>query len=373
MKKILILYATYGSGHKTIAEYIKKYFEESGKYECMTLDLMAYSVPIIGMFSKKISEFLMFRFPFIWSLVYFSFDNKLAAYISGKTSSGIFKNIKLKKIISDFNPDITIATHFYGTDIIYNYNKKKIINSKIVTIVTDYYAHNFWTAHLKNMDAIIVSDLQEKLYLWSRGYKFGNIYTSGIPILPNFGDNLDREKILNKLKINNGKKNVLFFVCGGNGSLYNLIYFKEILKNNYNCNVLLIAGKNKTAYNKACSYVKRYSCKNVKVFGFVTNVNEFYKISDFVVTKPGGAQVTECLFFNKPMLLVKSNGGQEDANSRYLKKKGYAKKAWNRVNFNRYFKELLNDNYRNKMIKKISERDHTISMKKLYEIVERLK
>ena len=87
MKKILILYATYGNGHKTVAEYIKKYFEETKEYKCLAIDLISYSIPIVGTFSKKTSEFLMTRLPLIWSLLYFSFNNKLTAYISGKTSS----------------------------------------------------------------------------------------------------------------------------------------------------------------------------------------------------------------------------------------------------------------------------------------------
>lgn len=372
MKKILILYATYGSGHKTIGEYIKKYFEETKEYECLTIDLISYSVPIVGTLSKKTSEFLMTRLPLIWSLIYFSFNNKLTAYISGKTSSSIFKNKKLQKVIKDFNPDITIATHFFGTDIINNYNKKNITNSKIVTIITDYHAHNFWLTHLKDIDAIVVSNPHEKIYLMRKGFKRNKIYTSGIPISPNFGKCLEKDKILKKLKINNNKKTVLFFVGGGNGAMFNLIYFKEILKNNYDCNVLFIAGKSKNAYKKAKEYVKRYNSKNVKVYGFVNNVNEFYEVCDFVITKPGGAQVTECLFFNKPMILVKSNGGQEIANKNYLCKNGYAKHARFINSFNFYFKLMLNDAYLNKMIKKISKIDHKSSMEKLYDIVKKL-
>ena len=372
MKKILILYATYGSGHKTVAEYIKKYFEDTKEYKCLSIDLISYSVPIFGAFSKKTSEFLMTRLPFIWSLIYFSFNNKISAYISGKVSSGLFKNKKLQKVIKDFNPDITIATHFYGTDIINNYNKKNITNSKIVTIITDYHAHNFWLNNLKNLDAIVVSNVQEKIYLMRKGLDKKKIFTSGIPISPSFDKDLDKDKILKKLKINNKNKNVLFFVGGGNGAMFNLIYLKEILKNNYDCNVLFIAGKNKKAYKKAKKYVKRYKNKNTKVYGFINNVNEFYKISDFVITKPGGAQVTECLFFNKPMLLVKSNGGQEIANKNYLCKNGYAKHARSKISFNIYFKLMLNDAYLNKVSKRISKIDHKSSMEKLYNIVKKL-
>jgi len=372
MKKVLILYATFGSGHKSIAEYIKNYLNESGKYECLTIDLVSYSVPIIGTFSKKTSEFLMTKLPSIWSILYFSFNNKISAYISKNVSSSFFMNKKLQKIIGDFNPDITIATHFLGTDVISRYNKKNITNSKIVTIITDYHAHNFWLTHLKEIDSIIVGNIEEKLYLLSRGFNLSKVHSSGIPILPKQINMLEKEKIFKKLKINNKKKTILFFVGGGNGALFNLIYFKELLKNKYDCNVLFIAGKNKTAYKKAKKYVKRYNFKNAKVFGFVTNINEFYEISDFVITKPGGVQVTECLFFNKPMLLVKSNGGQEIANKNFLVRKGYAKNINSRKKFNKYFSLMLNDNYLEIMKNKISKIDHKSSMEKLFKIIEKL-
>lgn len=372
-KRILILYATYGSGHKSIAEYIKNYFESNGEYECMTLDLISYSLPIIGNFTKKGNEFLMTKIPSIWSLLYFAFDNKLSAYISGNISPKMFKNKLLKNTIEKFNPDITIATHFYGTDIISKYNKKCITNSKIVTVVTDYKAHDFWLNSMKNINAIIVSSFEERLHLLRKGFKNRQIYTTGIPISQEIVSERNKKELLKKFKIKNNKKTVLFFVGGGNGALLNLIYFKEILKNKYDCNILFIAGKNKKAEIIAKDYIKKYKAKNVYVYGFVTNVNEFYQVSDFVITKPGGAQVTECLYFEKPMILIKSNGGQEIENRRFLVSKGYAKSAREVFSFNRHFKELLtNDKLREKMIKNIRKIESKESMKKLFKIVEKL-
>lgn len=372
-KKILIPYATYGNGHKAIAEYIKKYFEENGEYECKTLDLISYSLPILGTATKKCNDFLMTKLPSVWSLIYYAFDNKLSAYISSGLSLKIFDNKHLRNIIQDYNPDITIATHFWGTDIINKYNKKGLTNSKIVTIVTDYKSHDVWLKSLKGIDAIIVSSFEERIHLLHKGFKNKQIFTSGIPICPKETDNADKEELRKKFKIQNKKKTVLFFAGGGNGALLNLIYFKEILKNDYDCNVLFIAGKNKTAEKRAKEYVERYGRKNVKIYGFVNNVNEFYQVSDFVITKPRGAQVTECLYYERPMILIKSNGGQEIENRRYLVKKGYAKSVMGKSSFNKNFKELLeNDKARNKMIKNISNIEQRKSMQKLFKIVEKL-
>lgn len=372
-KRVLILYATYGNGHKSVAEYIKKYLEENGEYECLTLDLISYSLPIIGKFTKKSNDFLMTTIPMIWSILYYTFDNKISAYVSDNLSTKIFKNKLLKDTIEKFNPDITIATHFYGTNIMIKYNKKGITNSKIITVVTDYKAHNFWLNTNKKMDAIIVSSLEERMHLLKKGYKNKQIHTTGIPISPKVILPEEKQELLKKFKIKNNKKTVLFFSGGGNGSLLNLVYFKELMKKKYDCNILFIAGKNKKAENMAYNYVKKYNTKNVHIYGFVTNINEFYQISDFVVTKPGGVQVTECLYFKKPMLLIKSNGGQEVENRRYLVKKGYAKNVKEIFTFNKYFKEILyNDKLRNKMIKNISKIEQNKSMEKLYKIVEKL-
>lgn len=372
-KRILILYATYGNGHKSVAEYIKNYFERKGEYECLTLDLISYSLPIIGKFTKKSNDLLMTKTPFIWSILYYAFDNKISAYISGNISHKMFKNKMLMERIENFKPDITIATHFYGTDIICKYNKKGITDSKIITVVTDYKAHDFWLNSNKKIDKIIVSSLEERIHLLKKGFKNKQIHTTGIPISPEIIVPEKKQELLKKFKIDNDKKTVLFFSGGGNGALLNLIYFKELMKHKYDCNILFIAGKNKKAENMAYDYVKKYNTKNVHIYGFVTNVNEFYQVSDFVVTKPGGVQVTECLYFKKPMLLIKSNGGQEIENRRYLVKKGYAKNAKEIYTFNKYFKELLyNDKLRNKMINNIRKIEQSKSMEKLYKIVEKL-
>ena len=44
-KKILITYASYGSGHKTVANYIYDFFKEHGgdKYEVKVIDVMDYA------------------------------------------------------------------------------------------------------------------------------------------------------------------------------------------------------------------------------------------------------------------------------------------------------------------------------------------
>ena len=51
-KKILIIYASYGSGHKTVANYLYDYFLSTNKYDIRIIDILDYE-NIIGKISKK--------------------------------------------------------------------------------------------------------------------------------------------------------------------------------------------------------------------------------------------------------------------------------------------------------------------------------
>ena len=371
-KRVLIPYATYGSGHKTIANYIKNYLEANGNYDCLTIDLLSFSIPILGKISKKTFDVLMTKLPGTYSLIYYMFDNKISSYISKNISLKMFKNKKLINVVTKFNPDITISTHFLGSDLISQYNKQGLTNSKIVTVVTDYKAHDFWLKQVKTTDAIIVSNLNERVHLLKKGFKNKQIFTTGIPIISESIDDINKADLQKKFKIDNTKKTILFFVGGGNGATYNLIYFKELLKNDYDANILFVSGKNKKAFKKAKEYVKRYKKRNVKVFGFVNNIYELYEISDIVITKPGGAQVTECLLYEKPMLLIKGNGGQEIDNRLFLIRRKYALSAYNKKSFNKNLTKLFDDKLLNSMKNRISKIEQNKSMEKLFKIIEKL-
>ena len=77
--------------------------------------------------------------------------------------------------------------------------------------------------------------------------------------------------------------------------------------------------------------------------GFVNNVPELLQICDFVVSKPGGAQSTESLYFKKPIIMINCSGGQEIANYKYFVKNGYGKRFRTAFMFARYMR-MISDN-----------------------------
>ena len=84
MKKILIMYASYGTGHKKIAEYIENYFKENENFEIETIDILKNSTPFLGVLSQKTFEKMNFSIPFLWDFLYNAFNRKLSLFAERK-------------------------------------------------------------------------------------------------------------------------------------------------------------------------------------------------------------------------------------------------------------------------------------------------
>ena len=106
-KKVLITYATYGSGHKTVANYIYDYFIKYSDYEVKMIDLMDYE-NFIGLLSKKVYEqnFKYRSSSAIFSVIYEIFDFKTTTLPYKAVIKSVFNNKKLEEEIVSYNPDL---------------------------------------------------------------------------------------------------------------------------------------------------------------------------------------------------------------------------------------------------------------------------
>ncbi len=369
-KRILLTYAMYGNGHRAIAEYIQSYFKKQDpELEILAIDILKYSMPIMGSLSQKVTDFFLLKFPMGWSLIYDIFDTKISAAIANHTSLGLFKNKRMKKIISDFNPDMTISTHFFGSSLIEYYNRKGVINSKLITVVTDYEAHSLWLRGYKNEQAIFVGDKDEVNYLVKKGVKRNIIKPYGIPIHPTTSVDFDVIKATEKYGFDGSRPICLFFGGGGNGGTHSLPYIRKIIKNNLPIDFIYVAGKNQAAKEKVDKWIKEYDVKNIKTLGFVNNVPELLQICDFVVSKPGGAQTTESLYFKKPVIMINCSGGQEVGNIKYFEKHGYGKRFRTSYMFNKFMQKVAeNPSIIEQMKKNMASNTNDKAMEKLYAV-----
>lgn len=370
MKRILIIYATYGNGHKIVANYIKDSFKNKNKdLEIMTIDILDYCSLFINTFSKKLFEKTMFsKIPVIWELIYKFYNNKYRSIGTKKMCYRLYDKNNLRKIIKDFNPQVIISTHFFGSILIEKYKKDNLINSKLYTIITDYELHEFWTKAYKSETAIIVSNKEMKKELLQKGVPKEKVKVFGIPLSDDFNNELDKDDLRRKFKLKK-QKTILFF-GGGNNSNSSFIYLKKLLAYDDYFNIIFIAGNNSKLKNSVTKLVKKNKCQNVKILGYTNKVYEYMTASDLVITKPGGLTITECLYLQKPMLIINRNAGQEKGNYKYLVKNKLAIKTSNSYKFNKYLRQLAyNDKILNNLNNSLKKYGKKQSMDDLYNLI----
>lgn len=362
-KKILITYATYGSGHKAVANYIYNYLKDKNEYELKIIDIMDYE-NIIGKISKKLfEENFKHEGLFIYNSIYNMFNHKFTCIYYKQITKSIFKNKELKETIIDFNPDIVISSHFFGTIISSLYKRKKLINPKIMSILTDYGVHELWIKELDNINALVVGNDLIKEDLLRKGISSNKIFPYGIPVSNKF-DNY----VIKKEKSN---LDILFFAGGSIGSNFSYKYFKSILKTRLNYNITLVCGHNEKLKKKCQKLTMKYNKDKIKVLGFTTNVNELLDKCDLVITKPGGISITECMKKKRPMLLIPGNGGPEMDNLRYLCRKGFGincktpKKLSKTVSILLSNRKILNNMYKN-----LEKENNNNSLENIYNLIK---
>ena len=374
-KKVLILYASYGSGHKSIANYIAEYIKKEDKsVEVATLDILTYSMKVVGSISQKINNFFMLKTPAIHNFFYNLTSTKVGGDVIDTISTQIFKNKRMEQEIKKFNPDIIIGTHFFGSSLAKYYNDKGVINAKIVTVITDYDVIELWMKYHEDVEYFIVANKYMKKDLIKRGVNKNKIRVYGIPISPLIPTTFNKKEYLKKYNFSGKNKICIFFGGGGNGSSKTIPYIKKVAISNPKLDIIFVAGKNEYSKDVLDEYIELNNIKNVRTIGFATNVPDLLELCDFVISKPGGIQLTECLYFKKPVLMIRHSGGQEIANYKYFEKEGFGKFFKTRWGLNNHVKSILNDDkilkkYSDNIIKKSNNND---AIEKVYSLIKGL-
>jgi len=260
-KKVLVMYARYGSGHKAIAEYVANYLKENNdKVEVMILDLTDYS-NTFGKIGLKVFDWVATkRKEFLFDLGYELTDHKIASLGHNTMSKRSYDNKELRRIICDFNPNVVISSHFYCSNIINYYNKINLIDAKLFTIITDYSPHEWWIRNHKKETGYIVGNEIVKEELVHRGVDAKKVYPFGLPLNISQIENLDSEEdILRRYNLKNNRKKYLFFGGSTAGSLYYYDYLKTLIKLNIDADKTAIMRQ--TADPTGNGYMLEISCE----------------------------------------------------------------------------------------------------------------
>lgn len=345
MKKIIVFYASYGGGHLSAARSIKEYIETNYEdVDIRLIDCMEYVNKVVNKVTTTAYSEMAKKVPRAWGKVYWKSQAGPLAQIS-LTSNKVL-SIKLNKLLQDFQPDIVVSTHPFGTQMCAYLKKQRKLNCKIATVMTDYAPHDQWLELNEYVDYYFVSHEEMKRQLNEKGIPKEKIFATGIPLSNKFLLRYDKPDILKSFGLSPERKTVLFFGGGefGLGKSKTLKIFKTFVENNNNIQIVAISGKNEKMKENFEHLVTELDKQDyVKVLSYTDKVPELMSISDLVVTKPGGLTTTESLACGLPIVVINPIPGQEEENAAYLEKNKVA--IW--IKENDDVEEILNDLFSN--------------------------
>lgn len=325
-KHLLVLSVSAGAGHVRAAQAIEAAARlATPPLDVTHLDLLTL-VPadfrkLYGQQYIKLVE----KLPELWSFLYSKSDRPSRDSIVGRLKRAVEKlnTRRLFEEIARLAPDAILCTHFLPAELLSRRRARGTRLPPVWVQVTDFDVHALWVH--PHVDRYCVASDEVAFRLADRGVPREKIIVTGIPVMPQFGEPLDRAACAAELGVDPKKFTVLMMAGGaGVGSLDALA--QRVLAIPAELQVVALAGRNAALLGKLEAQAKKHPGKLFPQ-GFTTTVERVMAAADLAITKPGGLSVSECLARRLPMLLVSPIPGQEERNADYLLEAGAAVKA----------------------------------------------
>ena len=318
--RIAILYASAGHGHQKAAEAAREGLVACGvpENEILVYDSLNGTFPWFKKFYTSLYFNSVKHTPKLWGASYqFSehpwFYRTVIKHVRASLNGWVGR--KLVQTILDARPETIICTHFFAPELLGRLKLKKEINYFLVAVITDFIPHGFWVN--PGTDHYWVMSDEGKGNLEKRGITPDCITAGGIPISLCFRPKGNKREVRRKLELDPNRFTILItsgsFGLGPTAEALDCLGdFKEKVQ------AIVICGKNETQYSllKAKTYPFP-----VKLYGFVSNMDELMEASDLLIAKPGGATTSESLAKGIPMVVLQPIPGQEMGNSNLLKQR----------------------------------------------------
>jgi processive 1,2-diacylglycerol beta-glucosyltransferase len=316
--RILIVSASIGSGHNQAAAAIEQELRrQHPQSQIDIVDFLTYGSSSWGNFIKETYFKMLHVFPDMYDFLYRWTSGpghrvkNLLAYSSKK---------RMSKLYQHYQPDILVFTHPFPCAAAAYLRRKRMINTTLIAVITDFAVHPLWTYDEVDMYCVADSSLQYQLV--EKGIPESRIMVSGIPVGAQFAISKQDSGISQEYELQ-GNKPTLLVMGGGLGLGPLEIVLQSIERCTLPLQLIVVAGNNKEILPSLHNFAKK-SRHTIHVLGFTKEVDHLMERADLLITKPGGLTSSEALAKGLPMLLVSAIPGQEEENARFLVQQGAA-------------------------------------------------
>ena len=323
MKRVLIISTSAGTGHLKAGDALTKAFEANPDVgEVVHSDALHFTNKLFRDFYSKLYTRLVQDAPEFLGWWYKQSDEPWKTdgmrLMLDRLNTG-----PLVKFIRQFDPHITVCTHFMPAGIISHLIAKKLLDAHLSIVVTDLDFHAMWLSRMFHRYFVAIEET--RAHLEELGLPKERITVSGIPIDPEFSVPVDVVALRRRYRLHPTSPTLLLSAGAlGVGPAEFVVRRLKNLRNR--AQTIVACGRSGEMRRRVVQAIGQEN-ENFKVIGYTDRMADFMRISDLYIGKPGGMTTAEALAAGLPMVIVSPIPGQEERNSDHLLEDGVAVKC----------------------------------------------
>jgi processive 1,2-diacylglycerol beta-glucosyltransferase len=335
--RVLILTASYGSGHNEAARSLAAGFVARGASVTVVDHFRELVHPWFERASRRFYMALLRRAPVAWGAAYalgdrMPSDSPLAF---GVTRIGV---TRLAALLDALQPDAVVSVHATPAAALSALAAEGRRLPPHTTVVTDFVAHSQWIA--RGIDRYCVAADEVGHEFVARGIPRERVVVTGVPLRPAFAAPVDATAARRALDVDR-EVPVVLVMAGSYGSVGRLPDVVRMLGRLPGpVQGVVVAGRDAALVAR----LRRLAAgTSTRVLGYADDVRGLMAAADLLITKAGGMTLAEAMAAELPMLLYGSLPGQEQRNERFASRAGIALAARSRRELARLLERALTE------------------------------
>jgi len=323
-QRVLVLSASVGAGHVRAAQAVERAFIRlNAAREIRNIDTLQYTNKLFQRLYSNAYIELVDKAPEVLGWLYDRLDkpwqNERRRLVFDKLNTRRFV-----KMLRDYDPEITVCTHFLPAEIISWLKAKNRLSTRQTIVITDFDVHAMWLCH--HYEHYFVALDETRVHLEQLGIPSDKITVSGIPIDPIFAEQKDKLSMRRKHNLDTSRPTLLLS-AGGFGVGPVELLLQSLVKVRTKLQVVAVCGKNENLKIRLLDFSRQLprGCPvRVVPIGYTTEMDEYMSAADLVLGKPGGLTTSEALAKGLGFVIVNPIRGQEERNADHLLEEGAA-------------------------------------------------
>ena len=321
-RRILLVSASYGTGHDRLAKIVADRLGEAGA-ETKCVQVFGYAPGLVRR-KSRLHRFVHRRIP----AVYNYFWSREADRVRTRMPAWMYRSLArpadyLQRQIEEFGPEAILCTHLYGGAAVARLRREGRISPhiRVYSVLTEFCLYPNWEAN-NELDGVFIPLERMIPAFLERGYRREQLIVAGLPAEERFTEKIGRGQARAMLGIED--RFTLLCLSGGECLSSNLEPIRELERAGCLPQVLAVCGRNEREFRRIGAYARERGLDGVRVFGYADNLDVMIDAADLVLSRGGFGTLSELLVKGAGIVLREKLVAQERRNAAFLQAEGAA-------------------------------------------------